>query len=245
MPETPRTPLGASTTARKYWVDVRPVGTTDWLPLSGITELTPKFREGNDVDDSDYDGKGWKSSTVTALTHGMEGKVKRATLPNDPTAYDPGQELVRSRAGKTGAQNRIEYRAYEMEPGGPRIESYQGFASPTWGNDGGNMEALDMVSFALRGQGELLEVPHPATVAAVPTISSISPTPGPLTATQVVIKGTGFPSGTPAVTFGGTAATAVNRLDATTILATMPVQASAGDTVVKVATGPTFVYARA
>ena len=36
---TPRTPLGASTLNRKYWLDVREPGSTDWLGVHGIQEL--------------------------------------------------------------------------------------------------------------------------------------------------------------------------------------------------------------
>lgn len=164
MAATPRASLGAATTARKWCTDVRPAdstGDTGWLGLFGITEQKIMQAQATEQDDSDYDGRGYKSSTVTALTHGVEGKLARKTQASDPEAYDPGQELVRLTALKMGAGNRLEYRVYEMEEGGPRVEAYQGYASATWSPDGGSMDALDTVSFALKGQGELRAIEHP------------------------------------------------------------------------------------
>lgn len=164
MAATARVPLGASTTARKYFLDVRDSGTTGdtgWLGLHGIGELKLMPSEATEQDDSDYDGEGYKSSTVTALTHGAEGKLNRKTLASDPETYDPGQELLRLTALKMGSANRIEYRYYEMEPDGPRVEAYQGYASCTWSPDGGGMDALDTVTFGLKGQGRLRPIAHP------------------------------------------------------------------------------------
>lgn len=169
-----RTPLGASTTTRKWWLDVRPGITASgqtpgsFVGVFGIGEMKPKQAEPTEQNDSDYDGEGYTSSTVTALTHGVEGKLHRKTLASDPTAYDPGQELLRLAALEMGALNRVEYRLYEMEPGGPRVEAYQGFASVTWSPDGGGMDALDTVSFALKGQGRLFAITHPEDEVVTP-----------------------------------------------------------------------------
>lgn len=167
-----RTPLGASTTNRKWWFDVEdpdapgiPVG------VFGVGEFKFKPSEATQQDDSDFDGEGFKSSTVTALTWGGEGKLHRKTSASDSTAYDPGQEILRKAARGMGVRNRVKVRVYEMEPDGPRIEAYSGYCLVTWSPDGGNMEALDTVSFALVGQGKCSEVAHPEDGVAVPVIT--------------------------------------------------------------------------
>ena len=52
-----------------------------------------------------------------------------------------------------------------MEPGGPRVESYEGKAAVTWSPDGGSTEATSTASFVLSGRGERKSVEHPAAVA--------------------------------------------------------------------------------
>ena len=60
------------------------------------------------------------------------------------------------------------------------------------------------------------------TYAAAPTVVSVAPTTGPLAGgTAVTVTGTGF-TGTPSVTFGGAACTAVNRTSATSLTCTTP-----------------------
>lgn len=164
MPATTRTPLGAPTTNRKWFLDVRPVGSTadeGWLGFHGVTEMAVNPGTGNTQDDSDFDSRGYKSQAVTSLSAGVTGKCVRKTLASDPTAYDPGQELVRLASTQIGPGNVVEARVYEMEEGGPRVEAYQGYVSTTWTPDGGNMEALDTVSWQLLGRGQLAPITHP------------------------------------------------------------------------------------
>jgi hypothetical protein len=64
------------------------------------------------------------------------------------------------------------------------------------------------------------------TYAGAPTVSAISPTGGaPAGGTALIITGTGF-SATPSVTLGGTPATGVSFVSATTITATAPAHAA-------------------
>lgn len=227
-----RSPLGASTTARKWWLDVRMPGATTWLGLFGIGEMKANPATATEQEDSDYDGEGYKSTTVTALTHGVEGKLHRKTQASNQQAYDPGQELLRLASLKMGAGNRVEYRLYEMEPSGPRVEAYQGFASVTWSPDGGSMDALDTVSFALKGQGRLIATAHPEGIAPTPVIASILPS-GAAAGAQVVIRGDAFTglTGATAVKFGATNATGYAVLDDDTIMATVPAGAAGAITV--------------
>lgn len=161
MAATTKVPLGASTTNRKWYLDVNIAD--EWVGVFGIQEFKDVL-EGSLQDDSDFDSS-WLSEVNTANRWKIEAKVGRKTLADTPTAYDPGQEHIRKAAAKTGVENVIECRWYEMEPGGPRVESYEGMAAVTWSPDGGNTEATSTASFVLSGRGPRKEVPHPTTVA--------------------------------------------------------------------------------
>lgn len=160
---TTKVPLGATTTNRKWYVDVD-TGTLspEWTGIFGITEFKDAL-EASLQDDSDFDGEGWKSETNTANKWSLEFKVKRAVTAAAATAYDPGQEELRAAAEETGVANSVHVRWYEMEPGGPRVEAYEGYAAVTWSPDGGNMEALSTVSVKLAGQGKRTPITHPDT----------------------------------------------------------------------------------
>lgn len=164
---TTKVPLGASTTNRKWYLDVYPEGTTAAtldtatpIGVFGITEfkdaISPSLQ-----DDGDFDSDGWKSQTNSANAWGIEFKVARKTKASDPTKYDEGQEIIRKTSRKTGVGNRVYCRWYEMEPGGPRVEAYRGQAVASWSPDGGNMEALSSVSVTLTGRGAPEEIDHP------------------------------------------------------------------------------------
>jgi len=162
MPVTTKAPLGATTTNRKWYLDVNtgsavlPV----WVGVFGITSFTPTVN-GNMQDDSDFDSEGWGSQTNTQNAWENAGTVRRGVTTSDPTAYDPGQELLRAAGGNTGVANSVPIRWYEMEPSGPRVESYEGDAAVSWTEDGGDTTALSTASFVLAGQGARKQVAHP------------------------------------------------------------------------------------
>lgn len=160
MPATNKVPLGASTLVRKWFLDVSTDEGTTWIGVFGMTEFKPGI-EGSMQDDSDFDGEGWLSEVNSANRWKNEGKVRRGTLASDSTAYDPGQEVLREAGAQTGVANVVLCRWYEMEPEGPRVEAYQGNAAVSWSPDGGNVEALDIVSFTLSGRGKREAIPHP------------------------------------------------------------------------------------
>lgn len=158
---TTKVPLGATTTNRKWYCDVNTgTGSDEWTGIFGVTEFKDLL-EGQLQDDSDFDGEGWMSETNSANKWGLEFKVKRAVTAASATAYDPGQEVLRACAEETGIANSIEVRWYEMEPGGPRIEAYRGFAAVSWSPDGGDMKALSTVTVKLSGQGKRNTITHP------------------------------------------------------------------------------------
>lgn len=158
-----RTPLGTSTTNRKWWCDVNTGTTTTpvWVPLSGITDFKPD-RNAATQDDTDFDSGGFGSMVKTGESWSITLKLKRGVTAASPTAYDPGQEFLRAAAqGKFGVANSVGVRYYEMEPGGPRIEAFQGRAAVEWSDDGGNSNALSTVTCKLDGQGVLVALTHP------------------------------------------------------------------------------------
>jgi len=162
MAATTKTPLGASTLVRKWYLDVN-AGTHEaptWTAVNGITE----FKAGVEhtlQDDADFDSEGYKSSTATAIAWSIEAKVARKVTVADQTAYDPGQELLREASDKLGAGNTVEVRWYEMEDEGPREEAYRGYAAVAWAPEGGAMDALEIVSVTLTGQGKRSAIQHP------------------------------------------------------------------------------------
>jgi hypothetical protein len=179
---TAKAPLGGTTTNRKWYYDLvvpptevlaelfTPAQLTalagTYVPgaqlgLFGITEQKFNPGTGETADTSDIDSGAWKSNEVAALTWGAEGKVRRGTLKSDRTKYDPGQELLRKVARTAGVLNSLTVIVYEMEPGGPRVEAYEGQVAVTWSPDGGGMSAFEFVSWTMTGQGELREIDHP------------------------------------------------------------------------------------
>ena len=252
MPATTKVQLGAATTVRKWYLDVN-TGTTDaptWIGVFGVTSFKPNLAP-TWKDTSDFDSGGDMSSTATARAWGCDFKVERKSTSSDPTTYDPGQEALRLKAENIGLLNSVEVRFYEMEPGGPRVEAYQGTAGVEWSPDGGAMSDTDGVSIKLIGQGKRTIITHPDTVASVPVIYSFTPITGPAAGgTLVTIKGTGF-TGTVLVTgvkFATTSATSWSVVDDDTIVATAPAHAAGAVAVVVTnatgpsTTGPTYLY---
>lgn len=162
MPAPARTPLGASTTNRKWYLDIN-TGTEalpTWVGVHGISEFQPNL-EPTLQDDSDFDSGGDKSQTVTARAWSCALKLARKVTAASAAAYDPGQEVLRLASEEIGVDNSVLVRFYEMEPGGPRVEAYSGRAAVSWTPDGGGMDALSMVSVTLSGQGKRTAIAHP------------------------------------------------------------------------------------
>jgi hypothetical protein len=241
MPATTKTPLGASTTNRKWYLDVdtSTSGVATWLPVLGITNFAPNFDNANLEDDSDFDSGGFQSQTKTAAGWAAQATVARKVTAADATAYDAGQEYLRSKSiGKFGPANSVKVRIYEMEPNGPRVEAYFGVAAVSWQEQGGAEQALDTVQFTLTGQGQLAAIAHPDTGAAIPTIASLQFS-GAVTATTIPaaggtavrITGNHF-LGTTAITFIGTAAPNFIVVSDGTIQVTAPAHAAGSGTLV-------------
>jgi|GEM_PF-1500425 len=254
MTATTKVQLGAATTVRKWYVDVNTGTLADpvWTGVFGVSNFKPSLSP-TWKDTSDFDSGGDESSTSTSRKWELDFKVERKTQASDPTAYDPGQEALRLRAEHIGLLNSIGVRFYEMEPGGPRIEAFQGQAGVEWSPDGGAMADTDGVSVKLIGQGSRTAITHPDTVASVPVIYSFAPITGPAAGgTLVTIHGVGFTGavavGVTGVKFGANNATSFAFVDDDTIVAIAPAHAAGAVAVIVTnATGPsitggTFTY---
>lgn len=199
MTATTRTPLGASTLVRKWYLDVN-TGTAAapvWTAVQGLLNFTPTLNPTLQ-DDSDFDSQGYKSSTVTALEWGASFTVSRKVMSAaSPTSYDDGQEKLRTTSLLQGTSNSVEVRYYEMTPGGPRVEAYQGNAAVSWSPSGGAMDALDEVAVTLTGQGQRTAITHPDSTADAPVIYSLSPSSVGTAGGEVVqVKGAYFTGAT-------------------------------------------------
>jgi len=157
----PRVALGATTLNKKWYLDVNTGtdATPTWVGVFGIQEFKPSV-DSTAGDTSDF-ASGWKGSQKTALAWGLEFKLKRASTAASATAYDPGQEALRTKAGQLGVAGRVSLRWYEMDSGGPRIEAYQGWGSVEWSDDGGDMAALSTVTVKVDGDGQRNAITHP------------------------------------------------------------------------------------
>jgi len=248
MTATTKTPLGASTLAAKWYLDVdsnNGVGTPSWVPVLGMENFDFNPDNPNLEDDSDYDSSGFQSQTKTAAAWTATATVARKVTVADATAYDAGQELIRGRAiGKFGPNNVVYVRIYEMTASGPRVEAYTGHAAVSWQPQGGAMTALDTVQITFTGQGQLSSIAHPDTGSVVPTISVV--TVDGATATTIPaaggntvrITGNHF-TGTTGITFAGTAAPHFIVTSDGVIQVTAPAHtAGAGNLVVTNAAGP-------
>lgn len=224
-----RTPLGASTVNRMWFLDVDTAGSVDapnWVPVMGVTDFQPK-RDTTLQEDSDFDSGGFASQTKTAEAWSLELKVARKTLVADQTSYDAGQEFLRGKAlGKMGSANSAHVRWYEMTDEGPRAEAYEGFAAVAWSPDGGKMSDLSTVSITLTGQGAATEIAHPDTGVEVPVVELLDPAAGDAAGGDLVqISGFAF-TGASEVNFGDAAATSFDVVDDGTIEAVSPAGAA-------------------
>lgn len=154
--------LGATTLNRMWRVEVNTGDDTTpvWTPVRGRTEFQPA-QEPTLQDDSDFDGDGWKSQTVTAQAWSLAFKVARKVDETDNTTYDAGQEALRLASNEMGVANDVHVRWYELDPDGPRVEAYEGHAAVSWSPDGGAMDALNLVSVTLTGKGRREQIAHP------------------------------------------------------------------------------------
>lgn len=198
MPHVDRTPLGAATTAGKWYLDIN-TGTyaaPTWTAVNGISNFVPK-QDPTLQDDSDYDSHGYGSQAKTGLTWSADITVQRKVTAADPTIYDPGQEALRAAAATLGTGGTVDVRFYEVIEGGPAVEAYRGYAEVSWTPGGGAHNALDAVGITLTGRGVREAITHPDAAAVAPTVYSITPATGDAAGGELVtIAGRDFTDAT-------------------------------------------------
>ncbi|MBM4722531.1 hypothetical protein GS439_06765 [Rhodococcus hoagii] len=168
----------ASTLARDWVleVDTSSNGTPAWAKVRGLTSVAPIF-EGSEQDDSDIDSEGFASSIVTGLAFRIEGSGKRKGEQTTGFVDDPGQNFLRQKGRKTGADNIITARIYRRDA---LPDAYQAETTVKWTDSAaGDTNALQEFSFTLSGRGKPLDIAKPSTAYTV-TIGG-SPTGGTFT----------------------------------------------------------------
>jgi hypothetical protein len=248
MTATTKVPLGPSTPAGKWYLDVN-TGTESvpvWLKVGGIGEFKP-LKDPSVQDSSDFDSD-WGGDEVSDLKWGLEFKAKRKVQSASFTAYDAGQEFLRAASDGVLSTNRVQVRWYEMVTGGPRVEAYSGWVAVAWNPDGGDKKALDIVSAKLYGQGTRTPITHPDTVAVVPVVSSILPITGVAAGGEAAYIAGQFFTGVTAVKIGVTAVTDYQLVSDYGLAIVTPAKTAGPYTVYVTnatgtnATGPTFTY---
>lgn len=159
------TPLGASALAKRWLVEVN-TGTTavpEWTIVRGVQDCKPTV-DATTQDDSDYDSDGWKSSTKTAQTWGLELKVGRK-IDTETDAYDEGVEALRGKGDKVGLSALAHVRWSEVHDG-PRVEAYEGRGTVSYSEDGGGMDSLATATIKIDGSGARESITHPYPAAA-------------------------------------------------------------------------------
>lgn len=214
MPLPTITPLGATTLARKWKLDVDcsiAQDGSDYRRLMGQTDFTFNPGTAQMQSDTDYDSGGFASSTATGLEWGGTVTIRRAPKRLTPTAYDDAQEYLRIAGRKMGSENTVRIRVYEYGgASGPKVESYEGYVAVAYANAGGDPGALSTATLTLTGQGELVAITHPDNAAvAAPTVTALAYSTGTNVAAAggglIIITGTGFSTATAVTVFGNVA----------------------------------------
>lgn len=217
--------------------------TPDWQRVAGIKSLSDTI-DPTMQDNTDYDSGPWMSQTKTALAWSLELTLNLGTLYTTNVEH-PTHTRLRRAATRFDQEGFVEARWFDRN-GQP--EAYQGIASVTWARAGGEKSDLDTATVTFTGQGARIEITNPVANTAGPGISSITPATSPVAGQRLVtVKGTGF-TGATAVTFGGTAASSFQVIDAQTISAVTPAHAAGAvqatvTTPIDTSGGFTFTYA--
>lgn len=200
-------------------------GSGNFVPLNGITSLTPKF-ESTTEDVTDFNSNGWKLWGVTAQEWGLDVTVNRN---KEVASRDAGQQAL-----KAAAEGRypIRVRWHEKLVGG---DAYVGWAVVQWQPQGGQALSIQTINVSLLANSDRSTIANPYTATALPVINAISPATGPAAGgTLVKIMGSGFAAvaGATGVKFGTVNATTYTVHSDSVIYAVAPAQAASTKDVV-------------
>ena len=158
MTTPPPAPQLTSYLARKWRCEVD-TSTTDsptWVQVRGVTGFTPGVAATTQSTD-DYDSDGWGSDEKTMLKWSLGVDLIRKGA--DEATPDPGQEALRGKADKFGADGTAHVRWYDRS-GGP--EAFEGYANVSWEPKGGATSDVESVTVNLTGKGARIEIDNPA-----------------------------------------------------------------------------------
>lgn len=123
---------------------------TAWIPVFGITELTPPQAEKNLEDDTEYDGTYWGSQIATGIswTGAATVKVARASLTEDP-----GQAIIKA-ASRGIAEEGLVHVRFSKRGVSPQAGE-QGVADVSYVEQGGPKTDLTTAEVTMTGRGAL------------------------------------------------------------------------------------------
>lgn len=149
------TPL-ASLLARRWALEVKPVGGGEFTRVRGINSFQPSLSPTME-DSTDFDNDGWSSSEKTlqgwSLSVGYIEKVGQ----DETAAQDPGQLILEEASDKFGGEGFVEVRWFERGGG----KAYEGNAAVQYEPQGGGPSALSTVNVTLNGNGKRERVENP------------------------------------------------------------------------------------
>ena len=187
-----------------------------WLGVAAVTDFSPP--ENPTLQSADnYDTNGFNAFEKTMTGWKPVVKFQR---PIVASVYDPGQELLRATRYQFGAACRAYIRWFDRNGS---AEAYSGLAIVDWQISKTGVADIEEITTTFTGDGILNAITNPYTVAALPIITSITPS-GVAAGGAVAIYGQNF-TGLVAVTgvkFGGVNATSFTLQNDGLIIAVLP-----------------------
>ncbi len=222
----------ASTLARDWALEVETAAGT-WTRVRGLSSVSPIF-EGAEQDDSDIDSEGYASQIVTGLAFRIEGSGKRKGDNTVGFVDDPGQNFLRQKGRKTGADNIVSVRIFRRDE---LPDAYQAETTVKWTDTAaGDTNALQEFSFTLSGRGKPEDIVKPPITGGTSNTFNVSF--GGATAGNATLTWNGKTTGN--IAFGAASSavlTALAGLDDGYEAADFTVTGSAGSYVVTVPHG--------
>lgn len=167
MAAVTRVALGGTSVVANWYLDIDTAypSTAAWVPVSGLMEFKP---DKNDTlkDASTFDGHGAMASQKTADQWVLSGKLRRAPQLASLTAYDVGQEKLRTLSELYGTSNLAHVRWYEVNGAGqPVTEAWEGVGCVSWKEDNASYDDIRVIAFTITAYGAKTAVsPNPGSV---------------------------------------------------------------------------------
>lgn len=202
--------------ARRFKQDVSVDGTT-WVKLGARTDFAPT--ESSTLPSAaNYDNAGFDSFEKTMTAWQVVSKFEMPTTANIPS--DPGQLILEATRFQFGDAARAYTRWYDVNGG---TDAWSGRALIDWNQSKGSVPDLAEITVTFKGDGVLTRITNPFASAAVPVITSATPS-GVSVGNQVSIYGGGFIGTVPTtgVKFGATSAASWTVISDSLIVANMP-----------------------